>query len=124
MKFWLSLAVTMTFGMLPHVVQAESRLGWASGVGTESCENLELIPESNLISWVKGYWTGANLYLGGTDLCLERASIETFPQSRIKQIIQEHCSEIGGASIMFAAFNALKSLPTIEGSRAAACERS
>jgi hypothetical protein len=101
---------------------AESRLDWATGAGMVLCSELHSVSDQDLIGWVQGYWTGANLYLGGTDLCVERADISALDVSSIRTLIDVQCGPIKDHPIMFAAFNALKGLPTVPGSRAAGCE--
>ena len=100
---------------------AESRLNWAAGTGLILCNELQSVSDQDLIGWVQGYWTGANLYLGGTDLCVERADISAFDVSSIRTLIEVQCGPIKDHPIMVAAFNALKGLPTVPGSRAAGC---
>ena len=96
---------------------------WASGVGTTPCSELSSISDTELAAWVHGYWTGANLYLGGTDLCEERSAIANVDSSAVRTLIEVHCVPVPNKEIMFSAFNALKGLPKIPGSRSAACER-
>ena len=86
------------------------------------CSQLSSISEADLVAWVQGYWTGANLYLGGTDLCRERAAISNVSASAIRGLIEKQCTPLVDAPIMAAAFNALKALPTLPGSRSAGCE--
>lgn len=100
---------------------AESRLDWATGIGMTLCEELQTVSDQDLTNWVQGYWTGANLYLGGTDLCAERADISAIDASSIRTLIKIQCGPIEDHPIMFAAFNALKGLPTVLGSRSAGC---
>lgn len=87
------------------------------------CGRLSSVAEADLVNWVRGYWTGANLYLGSDDLCLERAATADVPDAAIRVLIEVHCAPIIGKDgvIMMAAFNALKGLPTLPGSFAAAC---
>ena len=101
---------------------AQTDLGWTAGVGMEPCSALASIGDSELLPWIEGYWTGANLYLGGSDLCVERAWIERVPVDTIRPLLVVQCASIpGDTPIMMAAFDALKGLPKLEGSRAAAC---
>lgn len=118
-RLWagLSLAVLVT-----GQARAESQSEWSAGVGTTACNSLESISDADLISWVQGYWTGANLYLGGSDSCVERAAISAIDQKAIRTLIEIQCGPIEDSAIMFAAFNALKRMPKVPGSRAAKCE--
>ena len=102
-------------------VIAESRLDWTNGVGMTPCSRLATIDEADLVAWVQGYWAGANLYLGGSDLCRERAAIFDVPPTTIRALIEIQCASLQDQPIMTAAFNALEGLPTLSGSRAAAC---
>lgn len=99
----------------------ESGLPWTDGVGMRPCRELDKISDGELIPWVRGYWTGANLYLGGTDLCAERAHISGIEVHDIRAYLRVHCSEMPDSPIMMSAFSSLRGLPTVEGSRAAAC---
>lgn len=104
------------------VVGADNRVGdWAAGVGLKFCKDIKRIPDTELVPWVSGYWTGANLYLGSTDLCEERAAISQMSASAVRALLDAQCRLIEDQKIMVAAFNALKSIPKIPGSRAAAC---
>ncbi len=85
------------------------------------CSELENIADGELVSWVQGYWTGANLYLGGSDLCAERANINGIDVLNTRILLKLHCKSIQNYPIMMSAFNALKGLPKIAGSRAASC---
>jgi hypothetical protein len=85
------------------------------------CSQLAEVSDVELVSWVQGYWTGANLYLGSGDLCEGRSSVVDLDANAIRTVIEVHCAPIQNSEIMFAAFNALKGLPKIEGSRAAVC---
>ena len=102
-------------------VSAQGDLDWTAGVGMTPCNQLAQVPDDELTAWVQGYWTGANLYLGSGDLCVERSSIVGLDANAIRTVIEVHCAPIQNSEIMFAAFNALKGLPKIEGSRAAVC---
>jgi hypothetical protein len=85
------------------------------------CSELEAIPDDELMSWVRGYWTGANLYLGSSDLCVERARVVGIENADIRTLLRVNCSGIQESPIMMSAFNALRGLPTVEGSRASKC---
>jgi hypothetical protein len=100
---------------------AESKLSWADGVGMRPCSELDAVADDQLIPWVRGYWTGANLYLGGSDVCTERAHIAGIATADVRSLVRVHCADIQESPIMFAAFNALKGLPTVAGSRSAGC---
>ena len=113
-----------TLALLVAVATAASAQGdldWTAGVGITPCSELAKVPDDELVSWVQGFWTGANLYLGSGDLCEERSSFVNLDTKAIRTIIEVHCAPIQNSEIMFAAFNALKGLPKIEGSRAAVC---
>jgi len=103
------------------VASADRELEWTRGVGMTLCRDLASIEDQRLSDWIFGYWTGANLYLGGTDLCLERAAISGISDSTVRTLLEVHCAPIQDSPIMMAAFNALKGLPKDHGSRAAAC---
>lgn len=105
--------------LLAPPVAAE--LAWTDGIGSIACSKLGSVEDQALVDWVQGYWTGANLYLGGTDVCAERANITQVDPSLIRTIIDVQCVLIPDQPIMVAAFNALNGLPKLEGSRAAAC---
>ena len=107
--------------LLPTLSQSQAALDWADGVGLQACSQLATIEDRELLPWVRGYWTGANLYLGGSDLCMERAHVVDVSDRHIRSMLDVHCAPFPEAPIMVAAFNALKGLPTVEGSRAAAC---
>jgi hypothetical protein len=96
-------------------------LDWAAGVGSRLCRDLATISDEELIAWVQGYWTGANLYLGGSDLCLERAEIGALEAGDVRSTIGKECSGAADRSIMVSAFNAMKRLKPIDGSGAANC---
>jgi len=118
------VAAALSIGWLLAAISpalAEQQFRWTSGVGMQSCASLDDIPNATLVPWIRGYWTGANLYLGSGDLCLERASIAEISPAQIRATIEVHCSSLGDNAIMFAAFNALKGLPTLQGSRSAGC---
>ncbi len=100
---------------------AQGDLDWTAGVGMTPCNQLAQVSDDELVSWVQGYWTGANLYLGSGDLCAERSSIVGLDANAIRTVIEVQCGPIQNSEIMFAAFNALKGLPKIQGSRAAVC---
>jgi hypothetical protein len=99
----------------------EDRFAWADGVGMRPCTELETIADSDLIPWVRGYWTGANLYLGSSHLCVERARIAGIAAADIRVLLRVHCTGIENGTIMTSAFNVLRGLPTLKGSRAAVC---
>ncbi|MGR3515018.1 MAG: hypothetical protein ACU0GG_19830 [Paracoccaceae bacterium] len=102
-------------------VRATEELAWTAGIGLERCGDLEELDNARVYGWLQGYWTGANLYLGGTDLCLERGVIAPISQSDAIAVLRVHCAPIQNYPIMFAAFNALKGIPKLEGSKAAGC---
>ena len=110
------------FEALAGSAHSQSFLQWTDGVGMQLCSQLASVGDDALMPWVQGYWTGANLYLGGTDLCLERAVIPDIPLQNIRPLLEVHCAPYPDAPIMVAAFNALKGLPTVHGSRTAGCE--
>lgn len=112
--------VTLVFTAGPLAAQG---LDWADGVGMIACSQLSEVEDSELVAWIQGYWSGANLYLGSTDLCLERAHITNVPASSVRTLIEVQCAPFPDAPIMIAAFNALKGLPTLPGSRAARCQK-
>ena len=107
--------------LLTVEASAQANLDWASGIGMRLCSSLSEVNESELENWVRGYWTGANLYIGGGDLCTERADLKHVSTNDIKSQITVHCSSIPDSPIMMAAFNALNGLPKVPGSRAAKC---
>ena len=121
MKFFSPPTMIAIAVLFSSSVRAEQRIDWAGGVGMALCSDLALLDDQRLSDWVFGYWTGANLYLGGTDLCVERASIVGIPTSSVRALMEVHCAPIQDSPIMFAAFNSLKGLPKNIGSRAAAC---
>ncbi|MGB0507741.1 MAG: hypothetical protein ACPGGK_16260 [Pikeienuella sp.] len=115
------IAISFLFA-LTGTSLAENQLGWSGGVGTAPCTEVGSISEQRLQDWVLGYWTGANLYVGGNDLCRERAAISGISSKNMRSIIENHCKHLPNHSVMVAAFNALKELPTISGSRSAKCK--
>ena len=114
-------AATVGFCVWSVAAFAQGDLDWSAGVGMTPCKELSSISDAELIPWVQGYWTGANLYLGGADLCSKRASIVGIDTATVRTLIEVQCAPIQESEIMFAVFNALKNLPKLEGSRAAAC---
>ncbi len=114
-------SIMLLFATCGTIASAQSELTWTSGAGMTLCRQLPSLADTDLVPWVQGYWTGANLYLGGTDLCLERAQIDNLGISAIRTLIEVQCEPIPDHPIMFAAFNALKGLPKIAGAKAAAC---
>lgn len=121
------MALISTFAAIAIVLlapssRATSELPWTAGIGLQSCVDLDALESRRVYDWVQGYWTGANLYLGGTDLCLERGIIAPISESDAIAALRVNCAPLGDSPIMFAAFNALKGLPMLEGSRAAGCE--
>ena len=95
---------------------------WTSGIGLLGCDQIANVPEERLSDWVQGYWSGANLYLGGSDLCQERSAVSGLNRRQIRVLIEVQCARLDQSAIMFAAFQALNGLPKVEGSRAAKCE--
>lgn len=120
MRLFAVLAIALCV-MTSASASESDELEWTAGIGLQSCRDLHVLNPDSLFDWMQGYWTGANLCLGGTDLCLERASIAKLDKSQALTALKFHCAEIGDSQIMFAAFNALKGLPSLEGSRAAGC---
>ena len=102
----------------PSTISAQE-LGWVSGIGEMPCSEMDSVGDAELIPWVQGYWTGANLYLGGTDTCQERRAVSGLTDEALREQLDQQC--VAGASIMVAAYNALKSIPNIPGTSAAEC---
>lgn len=114
--------VAVAAGLAASGIDANAEdFGWADGLGLRPCSELELVSDEALVAWTQGYWSGANLYLGSSDLCSERANISALGEGDIRGLISAHCRYVPDSFIMMAAFNALKNLPPLPGSRAASC---